>query len=591
MTSKSRKSSRSLRSTDSYETPSSDGGSIGLTDDSSTDKKKKKRSGSVGALRSKSPKGEKEKVPRVKSTGFLIPEKTPSMRKTVGSDGKIRRSTVDSDGKIRRKKDDDAGSDDGSKRSKRSSRSRKSTKSSKSKSRVRREGARRPLPDDPEDGQERTSTVRQQVDDIEGSMAERAALEAEAEREMQERLEGLQEKIVALKQQQLDAQSEAMKLNKEKRELKLELQRSQTDGRELRAELRERDLMIKESDNRIEALEKAVESQLDKVDDLEDELRRANEEVFTLEDKLQHMEAVLAESEANVEGNGAAREKDFEAKRHERLERRLEEKEKELEARERKLRREQAKGGGGGGSSKEVEQLEQDNRMLLKALNREKDEAANLASAKDSEIERLKNKIERMHGGEGYSESAADNEKRIEQLEMDKVKVTSALKKKDDDLAHMEKEIRKLKDALNSQGGGDDYELKRDLETFKSEAAVLKSRYEGAQRQNRMLEDDIEHWKSVNFTLEDELAEWKARAARYREKAEGSRGGRSAGRSAAQMAMSRSNDSDDEEQKDGQNAISNLWSGLSALTTGTSRRPTMSSSSDMDDIISRATFH
>ena len=169
---------------------------------------------------------------------------------------------------------------------------------------------------------------------------------------------------------------------------------------ELRAELRERDLMIKESDNRIEALEKAVESQLDKVDDLEDELRRANEKVFTLEDKLQHMEAVLAESEANVEGNGAAREKDFEAKRHERLERRLEEKEKELEARERKLRREQAKGGGGGGSSKEVEQLEQDNRMLLKALNREKDEAANLASAKDSEIERLKNKIERMHGGE-----------------------------------------------------------------------------------------------------------------------------------------------------------------------------------------------
>ena len=78
------------------------------------------------------------------------------------------------------------------------------------------------MPDDSEDDEH--GGVQQKIEDIEGTINKRLEFEAEAEREMQERLEGLQEKIVALKKEQLDAQTEAMKLNKEKRELKLELQ-------------------------------------------------------------------------------------------------------------------------------------------------------------------------------------------------------------------------------------------------------------------------------------------------------------------------------------------------------------------------------
>ena len=367
-----------------------------------------------------------------------------------------------------------------------------------------------------------------------------------------------------------------MKLNKEKRELKLELQRSQTEGREIRAELREKDLMIKESDIKIEALEKAVESQLDKVDDLEDELRKANEEIFTLEDRLNHMQAVLDENELNGEANGVgvSKEKDFEARRQERLERRLEEKEKELEERERKLRKGLINGTG---KDKEVEQLELDNRMLLKALDREKNEANALAMAKDEEIERLKSKIGKINAGDEYSESA-DNERLIEQLETEKANATSALKKKDDALAKMEYELRKLKLHLSITGGGNDSEIQRDLEAAKAEAEVLKSRFEGAQRQNRLLEDDIEHWKSVNCDLEDELTEWKGRAAKYREKAEGNRLGQSSSRLL--------NGVDEEQPLDSQRSISTLWSAM----TRPQKRPSRESS-DKDDFISRSTFH
>jgi hypothetical protein len=443
---------------------------------------------------------------------------------------------------------------------------------------------------------------------------------------LEKEIDALNKRIVELKEEQLkvqfQAQSEAAKLRKESREEKLELQRSQTERRELRAELRERDLIIDESDRKIEALEKAVESQLDKVDDLEDELRRANEEIFSLEEKLSHMEKVLADS-AGVEVNGNMREKELDEKRQERLERRLEDREKDLEERERKLREARNEVHDQSQPQREVGQLEQDNRMLLKALNREKTEAADMTKEKDSEIGRLNKDLKeaRMRSYSQISSSDSgenaiaklmkENDELQEKYRMEHAKVSSQVQKKDDAIAFLEMEMKRLKSEIESRDMGDFDGLKRNLEASRAESQAMKSKCEGAQRRNLILEDDIDHWKSVNCNLEDELAEWKSQAANWRSKYEHvvsvdiddeeghvepnilpfalSRGS-SRPVTAAELAFSKREDSDEERDGQAQNTISNLWS---KLTTPTSKRPTTNQLQlgSLQDVLTRSTFH
>ena len=394
----------------------------------------------------------------------------------------------------------------------------------------------------------------------------------------------LVDRIALLQTENDNAQAEVSKLRKELRDVKLESQRSQTERRELRADLREREFVIKESDMRIEALEKAVETQLDKIEDMEEELRRANEEIFMLEDKLNRMEDDFVDGG----GDGVKKERDLAEQRQQRLERRLEEKEKELAEREDALREERRLLLKDDKAGRSVEQLEQDNRMLLKAMNREKTDAEDKLKEKDAEIEALKTEFRRsgMNGSTPLTGSGGDS---------------------DDQVALMEKEIKRLKEELDGLESGEVDKVKRELQAAKNEVQAMKSKYEGAQRRNLILEDEIDHWKSVNCNLEDELAEQKVQVAQWREKYESvvdvvddDEDGRGqadtlhpldswqANTPASSVAMRRDDDLDEQTT----NTISNLWS---KLTTSQHQRgkPTGGTlpSGSLNEVIARSTFH
>lgn len=436
----------------------------------------------------------------------------------------------------------------------------------------------------------------------------------------------LNKKVIELSQEilniQFAAQSEAAKMKKELREEKLELQRCQTERRELRTQLRERDILVDESDRRIKALEKAIESQLDKVDDLEEELRRANEEIFDLEGKLGGMEQVLAESSA-IETTALQKEKDFREKREERMERRLEERERELEERERKLREERDAMVHNGDSQQNMEQLEQDNRMLLKTLNRERAEAMDKLNEKDEEVKGLQKelKVAKMRsysrmGDTTSNESVAklmeDNAELQRRFDEETDQLNTALKIKDDLIASLDEQLKNIGSSVNANGSSGDKVLLTEIESLKADLLVMRSKWEGAQRRNQLLEDDVDHWKSVNCNLEDELADWKTQVAEWRSKYEDmldAEGGNDMDthvsepttklpfmmkrdQSAAQLAMGRRDDEEDNNTTVSEPAtsIANLWSKLTTPTPKRNVLTTMNSES-VREVLARTTFH
>jgi len=425
---------------------------------------------------------------------------------------------------------------------------------------------------------------------------------ASADTELQTKVESLQSKIVDLKQEQLNAQSASMQLNKEKRELKLELQRSQTVVRELRAEVREKDLTVKQATEKMETLEQGIETQLGKVEDLEDELRRANDEIFTLEEKLQHMELQLAESEAG-DGHVNDAEPDFEAKRRERQERRLKEKEKELEKRERKLQEKQnATSSGtsfGVSSTANNKQLEQDNRMLLKALNREKDNSVAKLKAKEEKIKRLNEKIGKFLGGKGGNFNAdilEENRILAEQLDEEKESHADTITIKDEKIAKLKTQLRQLQ--LNSSR-----EKPREQEAYKTEAIDLRKQLEIAQQRNSLLEDEIDNWKAKNMGMDHELTQLKEKINKYRSKANNTDSFMARLNSSfSSLDSGRKEDngrildeamSDDEDDRGDKGGIGNLWNRVTKMSTldVLSSPNRLSGSRNAEDSIFRKTFH
>lgn len=423
-------------------------------------------------------------------------------------------------------------------------------------------------------------------------------------------IEKLEKKIVELNEEHLKAQfaaqSEAAKLRKEVREEKLELQRIQTERRELRSELRERDMIIDESDRKIQALEKAVESQLDKVDDLEEELRRANDELFYMEEKLSQMENLLANSSA-AETAALGKEQALDDRRQERMERRLVERERALEARENKLREERDAIVKQGLPQRKIEQLEQDNRMLLKALNLEKAEAAEKLKQKDDDVKKLQNILKMSQTRNGSSDDDSAISKLMKENMELKQRLAAAEEKANATARSSKGDGVNGASTVNGNGGAHgDGELARQLEATKAEADVMKSKFEAAQRRNQLLEEDIDHWKSVNCNLEDELVDWKSQAANWRAKYEdvvdpGQLEGDddpepnilpySMQRDTARTGRGTRGDDDHVSvTSEPGNSIANLWS---KLTTPSAKKATLDgmNSESVREVLARSTFH
>jgi hypothetical protein len=152
----------------------------------------------------------------------------------------------------------------------------------------------------------------------------------------------------------------------------------------------------------------------------------------------------------------------------------------------------------------------------------------------------------------------------MEKLRREKEAANHLMKTKDE-------EIESLKRLLKGRESGNMSELRNNLDTAKVETDLMKSKLEGAQRRNQILEEDIDHWKSVNCNLEDELAEMKAQAAMWKAKYEaesaafssGGNGSVRGGLSAADISMMRKDDNGDDDNLNGsQSAIGNFWSKL-----------------------------
>ena len=334
-----------------------------------------------------------------------------------------------------------------------------------------------------------------------------------------------EEKVRALIEEQRTGQAEAAKARTELMHFKLDFQKLEKKNRELQDEIKVVDDHLREKDRRIANLEKAVESQLDKVDELESELKNANDEIFNLEDKIKELELQLASlDEKDTEKAGEIKSQ-LDNKREQSLERRH----RELDERAKRLSEEKEK----------LEELRNNQRIisddgankdkkLLVELKAEQAKAAERLKEKDSKIEELQGKVDSLLVGPEKSSNNRDsqhdsivmkeNEKLQDMLKLEQSKAASTIKKKDDTIAYMKMEMEKLKKELSERDLGNIGVLKKNIESLSSEAEAVKSQLEGAQRRNMLLEEEIDHWKSLNCNLEDDLDSWKSEAGEWKAK-------------------------------------------------------------------------
>ena len=329
-----------------------------------------------------------------------------------------------------------------------------------------------------------------------------------------------EEKVRALIEEQRTGQAEAAKARTELMHFKLDFQKLEKKNRELQDEIKVVDDHVKEKDRKIANLEKAVESQLDKVDDLESDLKNANEEIYKLEDKIKELELRLGSLDESDDTKAAEMKKQLDEKREESIAKRH----RELDEKAKKLAEEKEKLD----ELRKNQSLINDNRSsddkkLLEELKMEQSKAAKRLKEKDAKIEELQGKVDdALHGGEkssvGGDSLHDENEKLQEMLKSEQSKAASTIKKKDDTIAYMKMEMAKLKKALSERDVGSVGNLKKEMESLSSEADAVRSQFEGAQRRNMLLEEEIDHWKSLNCNLEDDLDSLKSEAAEWKAK-------------------------------------------------------------------------
>ena len=326
---------------------------------------------------------------------------------------------------------------------------------------------------------------------------------------------------------------------------------------------------LKQKDHQIEVLEKAVESQLDKVDELEEELRKVYEDVFVLEGRIADLTGLQQDSEgggSEIQTNSQRRLTELKSKKEENLESRSQHLKEETD---RILSATQPR---------DVNDLQKENETLRKALQKKKDGAELIVVAKDQKIHDL---------SEDYPNR---EDSRTDESLRDRF---SSQMDKSEEISSMRLEIQRLKEALRDQ---------KSLETSDDEVQVMKARWEGAQRRNLILEEDIEHWKNVNCSLEEELDETKAQGAMWKAKyltaacaanASSSigRGSGSGMRSAADISMMRKDEDADKNNIDeSQSSIASFWSKLTKSNSARSMNQSFHSANSREDSAGKTIF-
>lgn len=376
--------------------------------------------------------------------------------------------------------------------------------------------------------------------------------------DLKKEIDSLQEELLSVKAEHSVGMAEVARANRDLRKTRLELQKSITEKGELRLQIQDKDQCIKEKLHKIEVLEKAVESQLDKVDELEEELRQAYEDIFKLESRIACLAGMKHDDELEgdqIKSDSKRRLIELKSKKEEALESRSQHLQDETERILSQM------------PQQDINQLLKENETLRRALQEEK-RKADMADKRE------------------FSVDGEPDDSRI-----------TIQGEKNDSIKKMKLEVAQLRQQLcESQNASG---LHNPV-AAKEEARLMKTKWEGAQRRNMILEEDIHHWKSVNCTLEEELDEMKAQAAMWKAKcltaacAAGtisSFGGDAVTglRSAADISMMRRDERGDEDDGS-QNSIASFWSKLTKSNSVRSMNQSFHSANSVEGTISKSIF-
>ena len=326
-------------------------------------------------------------------------------------------------------------------------------------------------------------------------------------------------KMDKLTDEQLKERSHHAFISKELAQARIDHTRALSEARGLRGDLDRAEEFIAERDRKVASLTVSVENQMEKVDEMEIKLDLAEKEIKKLEEQLRLMEdELIAYRSAFAKENPANGSNSLKDARDYLEKGLIEERERRLDEKQRKL-------------DEQIRDFEEEReRYLEKEKQREREEA------EKQEIDIEKHKLreeERQKTDEEIRQRLKaledDNTALQARLKSEQLETAVKLKKKEEAIASLQKEIAQLRKELTQRDAHPESsnKLKEELATIKAQAESSQLDLEEAQKHNGMLQEEIEDLHSAQTELKQEVKnlqkdvlESKKQAEEWKKKAE-----------------------------------------------------------------------
>jgi aspartate beta-hydroxylase len=335
---------------------------------------------------------------------------------------------------------------------------------------------------------------------------------------LREKLADSKQKMETLTEEHYEELSQFNETTKELVQARIDYTKTLNESRELREDLQNREHDLEEKDKRIASLTMAVESQMDRADALDLKLEHADEEIRALEDQMKEMEDELlayrsAAAKDEADGDNVhlkqARD-DMEKRLSAERERRLNEKQKKLADKQREFEAEREK-------YLEKEKKREEELAQQELLERQK------KMDRDEERQQLDGEISSR-----LKELENDNSALQARLKSEQLVSTDKMKKKDEAIAKLQKEMAQLKNDQSARDADPNSaaSLQQEVAYIKAEAEAAKDELDEVQKLNIILSEEIEDLQAAKaelkddfHTLQKEVADWKRQAADWQRKA------------------------------------------------------------------------
>ena len=308
------------------------------------------------------------------------------------------------------------------------------------------------------------------------------------------------QRVDQLTEEQRAAHMEHANTAKDLAQARIDLTKSLNDARELRVKVDSKEASLVEKDKRIEALTKAVDDQIFRVDELEKDLTQADEEIIKLEEELKEMQDELIEYRtAAAKGDDAELKHvrdEMEQKVNKERERRLEEKQRKLDEKLREFEEERRRQ-----HELDKKKEEEDAQRLAQEYEKHRQ--------KEEERQKLDSEINQK-----LKELEDDNAVLQGRLKSEQLDSNVKLQKKDDVIASLQKDFMSIKQELKDRDADPEgaNALKAEIEKLHGQKESLVLDLEDAQKQNGMMQEEIEDLHVIQGELKAEIKELTAEA-------------------------------------------------------------------------------